>query len=655
MGFEVSPEDTDFLDPTLLTQALRPPLSPSALAIASRDEVTDVSHSNSSVKLTVRPEEAFLDYHDVSDRLKGEAKRRASQSKMGGGINPAQVCDSIKKVSEPGESISQTIHSLSKSTVSAKFSTAAGQSQPGSHFNPNFLMSTCAKKTSSDICSFDLPPHCVPKNAIRWASASSPSRGSFFLTSSKEINCESGQDISEQVAVINRNSSYTDAPTAPNHELITVSGIRSQLMGLAESFKPTDCMDEFSPSSEEDVTLPPSPEIHATGKDSDSLDQALPPDSALGITAQAHDHIVEHQKTALPVPPLTDDFAADPSSGSVIPGCRCNGSVDADQLSSRRFEKGLTIENLGFLAQDHAVQGSKPKERLNNEFLGSPECTLQREIADFQHACIEDNAVESMQLNNGGNNGDIQINQSAPRDEKKTAKSTVLNPFLRLNSPQSHEVERNSSKRRKSSDNLYHFPLRASTQRGKNKEMLNLKRDGSNLIANASGARFQFTSTIESQSPSDEGETDDPAPDKEISAESNLVIKKRKSHAPRRTRNHSPAPISSSSSNHHRTVGGKVLPMRSSRNKAPSKTSMNSAADTPHHPSQPNNVSPSLIKCNYVDDLTGLACDTRFRRPYDLARHKETIHDLEGPDGRKLHWICDECGGGFSRKDALIR
>lgn len=53
---------------------------------------------------------------------------------------------------------------------------------------------------------------------------------------------------------------------------------------------------------------------------------------------------------------------------------------------------------------------------------------------------------------------------------------------------------------------------------------------------------------------------------------------------------------------------------------------------------------------------TGL-CGVVFRRPYDLARHKETIHGVGNGDKapRKSDWKCGECDGMFSRKDALIR
>ncbi|MBW0551944.1 hypothetical protein O181_091659 [Austropuccinia psidii MF-1] len=62
------------------------------------------------------------------------------------------------------------------------------------------------------------------------------------------------------------------------------------------------------------------------------------------------------------------------------------------------------------------------------------------------------------------------------------------------------------------------------------------------------------------------------------------------------------------------------------------------------------------IKCGYVDKNTGQKCQTLFKRSYDLVRHKETIHDCKGPEGSRMpQWTCEECGGAFSRKDALIR
>lgn len=67
-------------------------------------------------------------------------------------------------------------------------------------------------------------------------------------------------------------------------------------------------------------------------------------------------------------------------------------------------------------------------------------------------------------------------------------------------------------------------------------------------------------------------------------------------------------------------------------------------------------VSSGGIACNH-QNADGSICGVIFRRPYDLARHKETIHG-EGLKGEKVkakEWRCEECGGTFSRKDALLR
>lgn len=85
-----------------------------------------------------------------------------------------------------------------------------------------------------------------------------------------------------------------------------------------------------------------------------------------------------------------------------------------------------------------------------------------------------------------------------------------------------------------------------------------------------------------------------------------------------------------------------------------------------------------LTTCNYVSPLTGEVCGTEFHRPYDLARHRETIHAREEATLLKqgqitkdqcvvlykevdpakslatVEWRCDGpngCGALFSRKD----
>lgn len=58
------------------------------------------------------------------------------------------------------------------------------------------------------------------------------------------------------------------------------------------------------------------------------------------------------------------------------------------------------------------------------------------------------------------------------------------------------------------------------------------------------------------------------------------------------------------------------------------------------------------IPCEYTNPRTGEQCPVKFRRPYDLARHMETVH---GAGGAKPKWSCATCKKTFSRKDALIR
>jgi hypothetical protein len=89
-----------------------------------------------------------------------------------------------------------------------------------------------------------------------------------------------------------------------------------------------------------------------------------------------------------------------------------------------------------------------------------------------------------------------------------------------------------------------------------------------------------------------------------------------------------------------------------------------------------------LTVCDYISPLTGESCRTEFHRPYDLARHRETIHAREEAlllkQGRitkpqcvvlyrevdpakslaTVEWKCEGrngCGSLFSRKDALLR
>jgi hypothetical protein len=68
-----------------------------------------------------------------------------------------------------------------------------------------------------------------------------------------------------------------------------------------------------------------------------------------------------------------------------------------------------------------------------------------------------------------------------------------------------------------------------------------------------------------------------------------------------------------------------------------------------------NNAAPpgsGNISCDFVDPKTGERCPVKFRRPYDQARHMETVHS---GTQEKAKWSCVTCKKSFSRKDALIR
>ncbi|ORY75291.1 hypothetical protein BCR35DRAFT_306258 [Leucosporidium creatinivorum] len=100
-----------------------------------------------------------------------------------------------------------------------------------------------------------------------------------------------------------------------------------------------------------------------------------------------------------------------------------------------------------------------------------------------------------------------------------------------------------------------------------------------------------------------------------------------------------PPRASSSSTSHRRTAPAP----NKRRRRVPPSSSLHSTSST-------------AIRCPHVNS-DGTTCGVVFRRPYDLARHRETIHGetAEGKATKKVEWTCKGCGGTFSRKDALIR
>lgn len=89
------------------------------------------------------------------------------------------------------------------------------------------------------------------------------------------------------------------------------------------------------------------------------------------------------------------------------------------------------------------------------------------------------------------------------------------------------------------------------------------------------------------------------------------------------------------------------------RRRAPA-TSSSSHSTSHTNTSSSGTSSSTQIRCTHISP-DGLVCGVIFRRPYDLARHRETIHGEGVGGGKKVEWSCKQCGGTFSRKDALIR
>lgn len=99
------------------------------------------------------------------------------------------------------------------------------------------------------------------------------------------------------------------------------------------------------------------------------------------------------------------------------------------------------------------------------------------------------------------------------------------------------------------------------------------------------------------------------------------------------------------------TSGGP--PGFNNNNPDPSSTSSSSNTNTNTSKNKPAAPGTGSIVCDFTDPKTGVKCQVRFRRPYDQARHMETVHGAG--QGEKAKWTCAACKKQFSRKDALIR
>lgn len=592
--------------------------------------------------LTVSPKEAFLDYDDVSNRLEEEAIRRASLSNASGITNPTKT---EYPVSTHGTLYLPEINLRPSPIPSSKNCSMEGSSK----LQRKGSIMTHSKQTSIETAaSFDLPPHCVPKNAIRWMPASSSSRPSL-------IGCNEGRNEAE----ITKSTEHQD-------QCVTTIGIKSTTMGetclLTEPAELqcetsqkdpstvyampnlpnllTTCSDEFSSTSEEDLTRPPSPNLQSMDEGSIKFDVNDYP--SLRDPHPDNPQDSDTQSRSFPVPPLE---SMDHDRGLII----------SELLLTGELKESVTVGQDSSNRPDTNPKASVILEGSNGQKSGYEENDSDHTLP--AQTTVQSNHLESMKSYSGISSPSSDNTQHKNADKKESKHDqNLLNEFRKGKSSTISSSSTTSRKRKGPARSARKISLR---------ERNNLKEEYSDSWSNheyddATSKSSKDSRRVNSQSfvTNEHEEIDDSS-----SIEDQAVNKnpKRKNSDFREESDYISSRRGMSSSKHKELAGSRkagkpsaVRPVTRNRRPSTSSAPTRSAKGQPTYKlDQPQSIG---IRCEHIDEASGITCNTVFRRPYDLARHKETIHDLEGSgSGRKPQWICKECEGCFSRKDALIR
>lgn len=137
---------------------------------------------------------------------------------------------------------------------------------------------------------------------------------------------------------------------------------------------------------------------------------------------------------------------------------------------------------------------------------------------------------------------------------------------------------------------------------------------------------------------------------------SNPILKQKR---PRPSANHNDTDSDYDSHSPTTTTTSRPVTKKQRRRKTPS-----TASTLPPISTNPSTALTAAIRCQFVLSSSTI-CNVPFKRPYDLARHEETIHGVftnakkskagKLPQG-KVVWVCESCkGSSFSRRDALLR
>ncbi|OAV95091.1 hypothetical protein PTTG_26755 [Puccinia triticina 1-1 BBBD Race 1] len=533
---------------------------------------------------TVSPKDAFLDYDHVYKKLEDEATRRASHSWINN-------CDITLNKMQPIANLPENQYHLPDEP-----SLTADSSPP--HLDQRFTIDTngsysCNSSTGKrvlkspdelTVSQFSLPPQCVPKNAIRWTQYNTTSgfpsnlETQFFSACEKPASANSVENIETNVCAKDEMPfSIRRQSKCLNTSADLPTSGPSELLACNSTGITPNC-EEFSASSEDETSTL---ETETTG---------------LELVEKSEQHIgMRHseQKTRI------DHLEKSINKCSSIAQ---NGMKSSHKRSSR--PKDTEWYQLDATFDELPSENSHSISRCQIQFTGNDSVKLSDttwlEPTSSPESACPCNAVEGHEIPLNLVDSEARLNVSTDNIESTVGDQGSEEKESGNRSPASSLAHANKIRETKTC---------SKTSQAKNGDQV---RKG----------RRAWSSSYHTLSPYPRV------------TRSSFGLGSSKSTGLRQsptTPINAPGRATRKISTRAAQNDCLTKPCRS-----PIQTLQNVIDDSSSnmHPTGP-------IMCGHVDEKTGGKCETMFKRPYDLARHKETIHDTKGPGGdRKPQWRC---------------
>lgn len=614
----------------------------SPLLHATTTNGVEGSQTNTGGRGTVSPKEAFLDFDHVHTKLEGEALRRASHKKLDRSLllsdspRPTVLYSRAEQLNHGLRGVSH-VPDLSPPPP---FGHRAITSSPSTTVPPTF--SNRIQESFGEVATpeFGLPPHCVPKNAIRWTNHSTTT---VPLAPSVSLETVLSETMSRSLASGDDTEGLTSLHRTPIMNAPTKSHAAH---AMSQEVSPRG----LSSSNTLDMLAIPSRDITPTCEEfsASSSEEASSFESELAVFP-AVDRTID--QTLNQCNSATDDHEAQTSAGPKTSSLPQTSESPLEIHSTIVRSQSARLSSCSDCSY-HGFRPLKPSDPYALEVNIYPLAASGFPSTSAEHPRNQGLSPESGtgSVESADESISSEEGSSLKDPDQPHSQSQLVTLGGSLSVLKTEKIARGYSeskkKKRKFLNNAFNSDLTGSITRRVHKVP---KRSSSPAESSTDSGRAEINNMEKSHKPV---ELDTWVYSTYPRVTRSLLA----DPSPRRPPSHSSPgnPVrhsmrgSRQSLKHHSEGGASLHAPR----QMVSRGAMKLMPDSSVPAVQPTGP----IMCGYMDKKTGERCETMFKRPYDLARHKETIHDVEGPGGdRKPLWTCGQCGGGFSRKDALMR